>query len=56
MTGNDGPALSVERFLLTLDGNYISEELAVRRRDFHALDTANPLPVKVTWEQLDDGL
>jgi Uma2 family endonuclease len=56
MTGNDGPVLSVERFLLTLDGNYISEELAVRRRDFHALDTINPFPVKVTWEQLDDGL
>jgi Uma2 family endonuclease len=56
MTGNDGPALSVERFLLTLDGNYISEEIAVRRRDFHALDTTNPFPVKVAWEQLDDGL
>jgi len=56
MPGNDGPALSVERFLLTLDGNYISEEIAVRRRDFHALDTTNPFPVKVAWEQLDDGL
>jgi Uma2 family endonuclease len=34
MTGNDGPAFTVERFLLTLDGNYVSEALAVRRRDF----------------------
>jgi Uma2 family endonuclease len=56
MANNDGPALSVERFLLTLDGNYISEELSVRRRDFHAVDTNNPFPVKITWEQLDDGL
>jgi Uma2 family endonuclease len=56
MTNNDGPALSVERFLLSLDGNYVSEELTVRRKDFHAVDTINPFPVKITWEQLDDGL
>jgi len=56
MTDNDGPAISVERLLLTLDGNYISESLAVRGREFHAVDTINPFPLKLTWEQLDDGL
>jgi Uma2 family endonuclease len=56
MTDNDGPAISVERFLLTSDGDYIREGLAVRGRDFHAIDTINPFPLKLTWEQLDDGL
>ena len=56
MTDNDGPAISVERFLLTLDGEYITEGLAVRGRDFQAADTINPFPFKLTWEQLDDGL
>jgi len=56
MTNNNGPAISIERFFLTLDGQYISEELRVRRRDFHALDTASPFRLKLTWEQLDDGL
>ena len=56
MTDNDGPSISVERFLLTLDGNYVSEGLAVRGRDFHAVDTFNPFSLKLTWEQLDDGI
>jgi Uma2 family endonuclease len=56
MTDNDGPAISVERFLLTSDGDYAREGLAVRGRDFHAVDTMNPFPLKVTWDQLDDGL
>ena len=56
MTDNNGPAISVERFLLALDENYVSEEKTVRRGDFHAIDMINPFPLKVTWEQLDDGL
>jgi len=56
MTDNDGPSISVERFLLTLDGNYVPEGLAVRGRDFHAVDTFNPFSLKLTWEQLDDGI
>jgi Uma2 family endonuclease len=56
MTDNDGPAISVERLLLTLDGNYISEAVAVRGRDFRAVDTINPFALKLTWEHLDDGL
>lgn len=56
MTENDGPAISVERFLLTLDGDYIREGLAVRGRDFHAADTINPFRLKLTWQQLDEGL
>ncbi len=56
MTDNDGPAISVERFLLTVDGDYAREGLAVRGRDLHAVDTISPFPLKLTWEQLDDGL
>jgi Uma2 family endonuclease len=56
MTENEGPAISVERFLLTSDDDYIREGLAIRGRDFHAVDTINPFPLKLTWEQLDDGL
>ena len=56
MTENDGPAICVERFLLTLDGDYIREGLTVRGRDFHAVDTINPFRLKLPWEQLDEGL
>lgn len=56
MTDNDGPAISVERFLLASDGEYAREGLTVRGRDFHAVDTINPLPLMLAWEQLDDGL
>lgn len=56
MTNNDGPAICIERFLLTYDGDYVREGLAVRGQDFHAVDTTSPFPLKLTWEQLDDGL
>lgn len=56
MEGNDGPAISTERLLLTYNGDYIREELAVRRMDFHAVKTSEPFAMKLTWEQLDDGL
>ena len=56
MTDNDGPAISMERFLLTSDGDYIRDGLAVRGRDFHAVDSISPFQLKVTWDQLDDGL
>lgn len=56
MTDNDGPAISIERFLLTLEGDYVREDFTVRGRDFRAIDTINPFPLKLTWEQLDDGL
>jgi hypothetical protein len=56
MTDNDGPAISVERLLLTSDGEYTREGLAIRGRDFHAIDTISPFPLKRTWEALDEGL
>ena len=56
MANNDGPAISVEQFRLTLDGGYISECLNVRRRDFHAVDAFEPFRLRITWEQLDEGL
>jgi hypothetical protein len=56
MTNNDGPAISVERFLLTIDGAYTSAGLTVRGRDFLAVDVFDPFRLKVTWEELDDGL
>jgi Uma2 family endonuclease len=56
MTNNNGPAISVERLLLAYDGQYISQELRVRGRDFRAVDTVTPFRLELTWEQLDDGL
>jgi hypothetical protein len=56
MTGNDGPAISVERFLLSAGGLYVSIGLAVRGRDFHAVDVIDPFRVAITGEHLDDGL
>ena len=56
MTDKDGPAISVERLLLTSDGEYAREGLAIRGRDFHAIDTISPFPLKLTWEALDEGL
>jgi Uma2 family endonuclease len=56
MTDNDGPAISVERLLLTSDGEYTREGLAIRGRDFHAIDTISPFPLRLTWEALDEGL
>jgi Uma2 family endonuclease len=56
MTDNDGPAISVERLLLTSDGEYTREGLAIRGRDFHVIDTISPFPLKLTWEALDEGL
>ena len=56
MTDNDGPAICVERLLLTSDGEYTREGLSIRGRDFHAIDTISPFPLKLTWEALDEGL
>jgi Uma2 family endonuclease len=56
MDNNDGPAVSVERLQLAYDGNYVTEQLAVRRRDFYAVDAIKPFQLRLTWEQLDDGL
>src|SRR5260370_22687174 len=55
MANNDGPAISVEQFRLTLDGGYISECLSVGRRDFHAIDAFDPFRLRITWEQPDAG-
>jgi hypothetical protein len=52
MTDNDGPAISVERLLLTSNGEYTREGLAIRGRDFHAIDTISPFPLRLTWEAL----
>jgi hypothetical protein len=27
----------------------------VRRRDFYAIDAADPFRLQITWEKLDDG-
>ena len=56
MEDNDGLAISVERLVLTYNGDYIREELNVRRVDFHAVKISEPFAMKLTWEELDDGL
>jgi hypothetical protein len=54
--GHGAPAISVEQFRLTLDGGYISECLNLRRRDFYAIEALEPFRLRISWEQLDDGL
>jgi hypothetical protein len=56
MDNNDGPAVSVERPELAYHGDYVTQGLAVRRRDFCAVDIVKPFQLKLTWDQLDDGL
>jgi Uma2 family endonuclease len=56
MDDNDGPAISVERLVLTSNGDYMREDYAVRRADFHAVTMGQPFAMKLTWEELDDGL
>jgi len=56
MDNNDGPAVSVERLELAYHGDYVTQGLAVRRRDFYAVDIVKPFQLKLTWDQLDDGL
>jgi Uma2 family endonuclease len=56
MEDNYGPAISVDRLVLTANGDYVREELAVRRADFHAVKIGEPFAMRLTWEQLDDGL
>lgn len=56
MAGNDGPAVSVERFRLTISREYVSEGLAIRGKGLLATDTIDPLSTRITWEQLDEGL
>jgi hypothetical protein len=33
----------------------VTQGLAVRRRDFYAVDIVKPFQLKLTWDQLDDG-
>jgi Uma2 family endonuclease len=56
MRDNNGPAISVERFELGTDGHFQQQNRAVRRLDFDAIDASRPFQVKVSWEQLDDGM
>jgi Uma2 family endonuclease len=56
MAGHDGPAMSVERFRLALSGEYVPEATAVRGASIAAIEAIDPLDLRVTWEQLDDGI
>lgn len=56
MAGNDGPATSVERFRLNVAREYVSEGLAIRGKHLHATDAIDPFNVRISWEQLDEGL
>ncbi|RJO76682.1 Uma2 family endonuclease [Nocardia panacis] len=56
MAGNDGQAVSIERFRLTVSGKYISDGVALRGTTLHAIDIIDPFTSRVTWEQLDDGI
>ncbi|WP_159080383.1 Uma2 family endonuclease [Nocardia suismassiliense] len=55
MAGDDGIAMSIERLRLSADQLYVSGGGAVRDKDLFAVQTADPLEVTVTWDQLDRG-
>jgi Uma2 family endonuclease len=55
MAGDDGIAVSIERLTLTADRTYVSNGPSLRDRDLLAVDTVDPLPITVTWDQLDRG-
>ncbi|MGQ4597046.1 Uma2 family endonuclease [Nocardia sp. R6R-6] len=56
MAGNDGPAVSIERFRLTVSGEYISDGVSLRGTALLAVDIIDPFATRITWEQLDDGI
>lgn len=56
MARQDGPAVSVERLRLTVDGVYVTEAVAVRGRSTYAVDAVDPFEVTVSWESLDRGV
>lgn len=56
MARNDGPAISIERLRLTIDGHDVSEGIALRGKSAHAIDVIDPFPMTVSWDALDRGL
>lgn len=56
MAGNDGPAVSIERFRLTVSGEYVSDGTSLRGTALLAVDIIDPFATRITWEQLDDGI
>jgi Uma2 family endonuclease len=56
MAGNDGPAVSVERFRLNVAKEYVSEGLAIRGKSVFAVDAIDPFETRISWEQLDEGI
>jgi hypothetical protein len=56
MAQNDGPAISIERLRLTVDGYYVSEGIALRGKSAHAIDVIDPFALTVSWEALDRGV
>lgn len=56
LAGDNGPANSVERLRLILDGTYATEQVTFRKKDILAIDALDPFEVTVTWEQLDEWL
>jgi Uma2 family endonuclease len=55
MAGDDGLAVTIERLVLVNDGEYASAGISLRDKHLYAVDTADPLRITVTWDQLDRG-
>ncbi|WP_460721081.1 Uma2 family endonuclease [Nocardia heshunensis] len=57
MANDDGPAISIEMLVLDSAGQYVSN--GHRTRGEHAsaaIETLAPFEVRLTWEELDEGL
>ncbi|MFD0856635.1 Uma2 family endonuclease [Actinomadura adrarensis] len=58
MANDDGPAVKIEMLVLNSDGTYVTQDVAIRPRDGVgvAIDTLEPLELKVTWEDLNENV
>ncbi len=56
MAGDDGLAVSIERFVRSTYGSYVTEGVAQRDKDPYAVDTLNPFQIRITWDEIDADL
>lgn len=55
MAGDDGPVVSIERLRLLSDGTYTTDGVSLRSQN-PALDAADPVEARLTWEDLGNGI
>ncbi|WP_405487074.1 Uma2 family endonuclease [Nocardia sp. NBC_00511] len=56
MANDDGPVISIEMLTLNSAGSYVVGGHHNRGLDDLAIDTLTPFEIRLTWDQLDEGL